>query len=374
MQRHIQQDLARKRKRNFILAAVAVILLIVVGVQLIRRISSSSEITAKALPISTNYDISPFGKNVLYYDGMTLHCVTTSGGVRWSVPLGSDAGFHTDGLSVVAWSNSQIYVLNNSGVSTHSDNLGNPIQFAKIGHDYVAIVVGEDTAPHLYIIDLNGNAIDQEINAYDGFLLLDIGFFGENGKYMWTLAFDVLGSVPDTVLATFQVGQKNTGNLSLGDALVKAVVHDKDYLKVITTRQMRTFDYRGSENLQAAALVYGWSLIDHYLSPKGSISMLFAPTPQTSAQYQIGELRLIANNTDSRYTLPSACIGASVVEKTIYAFADQYIYTADVGAQRFRALELPAALPAAPSDFLGMTTDKVALLGVGEQVYALQLP
>ncbi len=374
MQRHIQQDLARKRKRNIILIVIAVVLLIFVGIRLFKSVTTSSEISVTQLPISASYNISPFGNYVLYYDGMSLHCITTSAGTRWSHQLGADAGFHTDGKSVVAWSGSQVYILNSNGTITHNESLGAPIQFARVGGNFAGIIIGDENAPHLYIVDLDGTVIDQEINAYDGFMLLNIGFFGENGQYMWTLSFDVAGSAPDTILNTFQVGQKNTGNLSLGDALVYAVIHDNENLKVVNTRQIRTFDYRGTENLQGASLVYGWRLIDSYLSAKGTLSMLYAPSSQTGAQYQIGELRLISGNTDTRYTLPTTCVGATVVDKQIYAFSDNYVYITEVGAQRFKAQNLKEFLPGSPKDFLGITADKVALLVIDDSVYAVKLP
>lgn len=373
MQRHIQQDRARKRRRTILVIGLIAVVLVIIGVRFLSNLSGSSDITATPLSISSHYNVKPFGKYVLYYDGMSLHCVTTTGGTRWSVQLGQDADFDTDGNHVVAWSNSQLYVIDSGGATTHSDNLRSNIQFARIGTHFVGIVTGEDAAPHLYIIDLNGNPIDQEVNAYNGYMLLNMGFFGADGKYMWTLSFDVYGSVPDYTLTTFQVGQKNTGSLSLGDALVYSVLYDNQNLKVVSTRQMRTFDYRGTENIQEAALVYGWRLIDDYLPIKGNLSMLFAPETQTGAQYQVGELRLISGNTDTRYTLPSSCIGANVVDKSIYAFGDTYIYKAEAGGQHFSSWNLPGNL-SAPSELIGITSDKVALLVVSDQVYALKLP
>lgn len=373
MQRHLQQDLARKRRRTALFVGILSIIILIAVIRLVSNISSPADITATPLSISASYEVKPFGKYVLYYDGMSLHCVTTSGGVRWSVQLGQDAGFHTDGKNVVAWSNTQIYVVDSGGNTTHSDNLRSNIQFATVGTHFVGIVTGEQGAPHLYIIDLNGNHIDQEINAYSGYALLNMGFFGDEGKYMWTLSFDIYGSVPDYVLTTFQVGQKNTGSLSLGDALVYSVLYDNTNLKVVNTRQMRTFDYRGTENIQEVVLIYGWRLIDQYLPAKGSLSMLFAPEAQTGPRDQIGELRLITGTSDTRYTLPSACIGASVVEKSIYAFGEQYIYKAEAGGQHFSSLNMPS-LPSPPTDFIGITSDKVALVVIADQVYAIKLP
>lgn len=34
----------------------------------------------------------PFGQNVLYYDGVSIHCMSDTGSVRWSFQIGADAG------------------------------------------------------------------------------------------------------------------------------------------------------------------------------------------------------------------------------------------------------------------------------------------
>lgn len=50
-------------------------------------------------------------------------------------------------------------------------------------------------------------------------IILDLGFYGSNGEYMWTLALDVFGTAANTILNTFEVGKMNTGEVSLGKAL-----------------------------------------------------------------------------------------------------------------------------------------------------------
>ena len=34
---------------------------------------------------------------MLYYDGMSIHCMSATGAVRWSFQLGTNAGFDCDG-------------------------------------------------------------------------------------------------------------------------------------------------------------------------------------------------------------------------------------------------------------------------------------
>ena len=46
--------------------------------------------------------------------------------------------------------------------------------------------------------------------------------------------------------------------ISLGEHLVYAVVYAGTKLNVISTRQLRQYDYRGTQDPSGTALVYGW--------------------------------------------------------------------------------------------------------------------
>jgi hypothetical protein len=151
------------------------------------------------------------------------------------------------------------------------------------------------------------------------------------------------------------------------------VLYDAQNLRVMSTRQLRTFNYRGLEDTAKTILVYGWNLIASETPEKGDILMLLAPSAQTTSQYSIRELRLLSGTNDRRYTLPSSCVGAAIYNKTVYAFSSDYIYRTDLNAQRFSALNRPQNMEA-PSDLLGMTANGRALLACGDTVYAVTMP
>ena len=73
-------------------------------------------------------------------------------------------------------------------------------------------------SPTLVIKDINGLAVDSEAVAYEGKVLLDVGFF-ENGDYLWSTALDVLGVAPLTVMNIYRVGAMNTGEVEMGDLI-----------------------------------------------------------------------------------------------------------------------------------------------------------
>ncbi len=369
-----RQPESQKSNRWMILIAiilVAVIAVLIIGV--VRRSGEPSEAKAVMLPCLSSQNVTPFGDYVLYYDGAAIHCITTSGSPRWSFVIGAGASFSAGPNAIVAWVGSQLYILNQNGQATHNDNLGQQVQFARIGAKYAAAVIGEDTAPRLVIRDMNGTPIDEEADAFSTRMMLDVGFYGNEGQYIWTLALDMFGTAANYVLNTFEVGQMNTGEISLNETMPYKVLYDNQKLRVVTTRQMRTFNYKGVEEANSSILVYGWKLVASERPEKGDALLLLAPSAQTTNQYAIREVRLLSGTTDKRYTLPSACVGVSVLNKTIYAFSSNYIYMANMGTQRFSALNRPANMEA-PTDYLGMTANGNAILASGDAVYAVAMP
>lgn len=371
------QRVQRKRKRRqSILILVAIFAGIVAVVILLVSLFGYrpvTQVSAYRLPCDYNDSIRPFGSNVLYYDGVSIHCMSNTGAVRWSFQLGSSAGFDCTDDVVAAWAGNTIYIIDQNGNSTYNDNLGEPIQFARAGKQYVAAVIGDTTTPRLVVKDHMGAHMDEEADAYDKLLLLDVGFYGKNGEYMWTLSLDVFGTAANTILNTFEVGKMNTGEVSLGSSITYAVLYENSVLRVINTRKMLSFDYRGKEATSASVLVYGWRLIDSEVPEKGDGLMLFAPTVQTDSDFDIRELRLISGTTDRRYSLPDTCVGAAVWNKNLYAVSADTLYRASLEDNRFTDYKLP--LNNAATRYLGALSDGRILVACdNNEVYVLTLP
>jgi hypothetical protein len=352
-----------------IMAGIAAVVILIVTLLGQRPVT---KVTAYRMPCEYNDTIKPFGSNVLYYDGVSIHCMSNTGAVRWSFQLGASAGFDCTDSVVAAWAGNTIYIIDQNGNSTYNDNLGEAIQFARAGKQYVAAVIGDSTSPSLLVKDHLGAHMDEEADAYDGLMLLDIGFYGKNGEYMWTLALDVFGTAANTILNTFEVGKMNTGEVSLGDAITYAVLYENSVLRVVNTRKMLSFNYRGTENTAASVLVYGWRLISSEVPDKGDALMLFAPTAQTDSDFDIRELRLINGDTDRRYSLPDTCLGATVWQKNVYAISADTLYRAAPADNRFASYALPLDQPA--DHYIGMLDDGHILVACGSEVYVCSLP
>ena len=324
------------------------------------------------LPCPYSENIKAFGDSVLYYDGMNIHCMSVSGTVRWSFPIGGNAGFDCNNKIVTAWAGSTIYILDQNGKSSYNDNLGETIQFARAGNQYVAAVIGDTIKPRLVVKDHMGAHMDEEADAYTDLILLDVGFYGKNGEYMWTLALDVFGTAANSILNTFEVGKMNTGEVSLGESIVYEVVYENSNLRVVGTRNMRTFDYRGTEDITQSVLVYGWRLIDHEVMERGAAQMLLAPTSQTENQFDIRELRMVSGNIDRRYSLPGSCVGGVVWQRALYAIGANRLYRAGMNDSRFAEYEV--SLPGEITRLIDVTANGWMIVACGEEVYTLSMP
>ena len=369
-----QQEMKRRRQLRNWGILIAVVVGVFVVLRLLQNMGTTREITVTQLPCYATQTITPFGENVLYYDGVSIHCLSGTGAIRWSYPVGGSASFTVSDTHLIIWQGSQLYIVDSNGNPTYNESLASEIQFARAGEKYVAVIIGEDTHPELLVKDLTGAQVDEEADAFNTLLMLDCGFYGEDGQYLWTLSMDIYGTKANTILNTFQVGKMNTGEVSLGDAITYKVLFENNKLRVFNTRQLYTYDYKLVQDTNATMLVYGWKLIDDYVPAKDDARLLMAPTAQTNVGSSISELRLLSGSLDRRYTLPSACVGAAVHENAIYAFSDTYLYKTDISTQQFYAYEIPGAKESPVTEFLGLLEGERAIIACGDAVYTVTLP
>ena len=370
--RESAEDIRRRQIRSWIIL-VSVVLAVVLGIHFLGRYGKGKEIGMSKLPCYSNQNVTPFRDGLVYYDGASIHHLSSSGTIRWSFPAGTDVKFAVGPAHLAIWSGTQLFLVDKDGRATYNESMEAKVQFARVGDRYVAVVVGEDTEPKLIVKDLKGTQVDTE-DAFSGLMLLDAGFYGEQGEYLWTLALDVFGTAPNTVLNTFQVGKMTYKEVSLGECLTYKVIYENARLRVFTTQQVYTYDYQGTPESNSTMLVYGWKLIDAEVPERGRAKLLLAPTSQTSSTQLISELRVLEGMNDKRYTLPTSCVGASIYRGNIYAISSDYIYRADVNSTKFFPYQIPAPEGVSVTAFYGITDDGRMLLASGETMYSMTLP
>ena len=357
-----------RRLQRVLMLAVIAVLAVLIAYLLGSLGGKTGAISGTKLRCVVTQNITPFDDRILYYDSGTLFCLSTGGSELWKASVGDNASFSAGEKQVAVWNGNQLMLFDKNGRSTYSDRLSEPIQFARVGSKYIAVITGSGVSPTLSVKDMNGSQIDSETIRYTDLMMLDCGFFGD-GEYLWTTALDVYGSVPDISMLIYKVGTMNTGSVSLGDAITYSVIYSGSYLNVINTRQLRLYDYRGTESTADSTLVYGWRLIGS-LATNNYPYLLFVLEADSTGAFS--ELRLLHGKTDTRYSLPDSCVGAAIRSRRLYAFSSNSLYRADTGEHRFSALRLP--VDGLVTEYLGITSNGVALLGCGNDVWAVSLP
>ena len=366
---------ARKRQIRSWIILVVIVVGVLLGVHFLRRYSKGREIEMNSLPCFSNQSVTPFRDGLVYYDGMTLHHLSSSGTIRWSFPAGAGIQFSVGPTHLALWSGTQLYLVDQNGNASYNESLEAQVQFARVGERYCAVVVGEDMAPKLIMKDLKGAQVDVEADAFSGLMILDTGFFGDQGDYLWTLALDVYGTAPNTIMNTFQVGKMNTGEVSLGEDLTYLVAYENAQLRVFTTQQAYTYDYKCVQDTNATMLVYGWKVIDTEIPARGRARFLLSSTSQIPNTQIITELRVLEGSMDRRYTLQDSCVGACLWKGNIYAAAADHIYRTDASSgQRFSIYPIPVPEGVEITAFYGITGDGKMLLASGESMYSLAVP
>jgi len=363
----------RKQLRNWIIL-IAVVLAVIGVVNLVSYLGRTTTVTALSLPCYANQDVTVFQDGVLYYDGASIHFVNAGGGIEWSYPVGDGASFSVSEDHLVIWAGTQLFIVDAKGKPSYNESMEAPIQFARIGKKYAAVVTGDDLKSTLIVKDLQGTQVDIEAEAFDGMLLLDCGFYGSNNEYMWTLSYDVYNPAIASIMHTYQVGAMNTGEVNLGEHLAYKIIYADQMLNVFTTQQMYIYDYKGAQSVNDTMLVYGWKYLDHAIPERGATQFLLAPTAQTSSVQSITELRVFSSALDRRYTLPSSCVGAAIDAGRIFAVSDQYLYAGKVASQRFYAHDMHLPDDRIATSFVGLTNNGYAIVISNNEVFSVSLP
>lgn len=324
--------------RNVALGALALGLLVLLVVLLTRSIGQ----TAKPVRISAqpSDNIQAFGANLLYYDGMTLHCLAPNGSSNWQYTLGTGGDFSCSQNMVVAWAGTQLHVLNKDGKPTFTDRMTDTIRFARIGDAYVAACIGSDMQSSVRVTTHTGAVLEDESSPFANLYILDIGFVQANAQYMWVLGLDVNGNAPISSLTTYEPGKSSTGGVELQDELVYRIYAHNNMLMVVDTTRIRTFNHKCVEQSDPSPiLIYGWQ-VKQVRAVGRSTYALLEKMPTSSSASTFSELRLVTNYTRQSLRLLSPCFASGLTDKGVYGFGANVIYYAPYGSTTFKTTQL----------------------------------
>ncbi len=371
-------DRKKKRKRNIISYLVLTVVLAVIVAGILFAASFLGDTGRKdigrvnRIGATLNQNITPFGNNVIFYDGTTLHCVAATGGNEWSYQIGSNADYDATDSKVVAWSGNDLYILNEKGRLIYNNKMTDNIQFASAGNEYAAVFVGESDKGVISVINSSGQIVDNV--AVSNQTVLKIGFFEttttgtQRVELMWVLGINTSGTVISTELQTFQPGRLSTGKSSLGEHIAYKVYDVNGILNVVTTRQILHYNYRVLEN-GSPTLIYGYTVED-VKKVDNTTYQLLIPSQEKSNGTQISNIRIMYGAMDRMIHLPSECLAVKLGTRSIYGFSQNKVYACRYGETTFSEFPLSVKITAV----LGMITDNRAVVASGSEIYIVELP
>ncbi|MBR1711434.1 MAG: hypothetical protein IJ719_21865 [Clostridia bacterium] len=318
-------------------------------------------------------NVYPFGDNVIFYDGMSIHCVSATGASVWSYQIGSNADYDIGENRIIAWTGNDLYILNDRGRLTYNNKMSDYIQFASVGREYAAAFVGTQDTGVVTVINENGQTVDNI--TIENQTLLDIGFFDaattsstQTTELMWTMGLITTGTVIETELQTFQPGRLLTGRTSLGDHIAYKVFDNNGILNIVTTREILHYNYRAVES-ESSSLIYGYTLEDIKRSGN-TLYQLFLPNSDQSRSGTINSVRIMYGNVNRVIHLPGNCFGATLGSRGIYGFSENTIYACRFGDTTFQSYPLDIPI----NKVIGMITNNRAVVSSGVDIYVVDLP
>ncbi len=373
---------ARKRKKRKPMSAqlrmaigiLVVFALLAVVVAYALRSANRTEVgRVTRIGATLNQNIMPFGDDVIFYDGTTLHCVAGTGGNKWSYQVGPNADYDASGNTITAWSGNDLYILNDRGSLIYNNKMSDDIQFASAGENYVAAFVGDADNGIVNVINKNGQTVDNI--AIENQTLLDIGFFkavtsssAQATELMWILGLDTTGTVISCELQTYHPGKLMMGNSSLGEHLIYKIFDIDGVLNIVNTRQIMHYTYRVVEE-SSPTLIYGYTVEDVKTVGKETYQLLI-PAQEQNQGMEINNVRLIYGNVDKVMHLPGECMAASLGTKCVYGFAPNAVYACRFNDTTFTTYSLPVQVTA----ILGMISDNRVIAASGSEIYVIELP
>ena len=130
--RESQEEIRKRQIRSWIIL-VSVALAIVLGIHFLGRYGKGKEISMSKLPCYANQNVTPFRDGLLYYDGASIHHLSSSGTIRWSFPAGNDVKFSVGPTHMALWSGTQLFLVDRNGNATYNESMEAKVQFGRVG-------------------------------------------------------------------------------------------------------------------------------------------------------------------------------------------------------------------------------------------------
>ncbi len=324
--------------------------------------------TYTMMDLPANQGLQVAGDGFVYYDGSSLTRVGSDGKTRWTYLVGANAQFSAATTGVAVWSGELLTLIDwETGTAESSSPLEGDILSAKLGGKYAAVLLAPEHDGSVQLLEPGGRLVDSIDMA--GLTVLNYGFFSDDSLF-WVMALDTSGTVPTCDISTYNPGKRIVGSISDNEQLMYQVLFQSTQVVCAGVTHLKVYDYTGTEEADKRKLIYGWYLVS---ADTDSIDpmMAYAVSAQYDAGQEMQDVRMIRSNVDQIVRMPFGCTSLVAKKNRVYGFArDGTVMIAQAGQSHVEAY--PTGIPV--DRVYGVTSDNVAVIGYGTQLYLCKLP
>jgi len=363
----------RVRLKKMIYIAIAILAFIAINIVLFTTVLSKSKSIEKSVVKLTNGENAkayPYDDGVIIVSGTQVTSYDYMGQKQFDsegMPH-EDMKAYRNGDTTVLWYSNVVVVLNSAGEVRHTQDLGTlgVAIMAVCNSSQFAVAVLEEGQSKIRVFDFNG--IEIWDNLYSDMSLLDIGYFGENDRQLWTLVLDFHGTLPITRLFTNHPGSSQTGRITVNDQVCYALEPLADSVYLLGTHHIISRTY--TDTKLSEIMINGWALQSSFVNDKNEVSFLLAPVDTTGSNTPLSALWYITPTGEQyRISMPTGIKRAVLTERKIYAISKDGIYYMNFNGQKRNFSKLPFET----DEVIGVCDGKAVVLRSGADYYIVGL-
>ncbi len=317
------------------------------------------------LPVTDDNQTSVMGDGLVSFDGQKLFALTAQGRTKWSQPLSNpNASLSASDSLAVVYTQTQIYIFDDTGKLTFSDKVNETIRQVRCGKTHVAVLTEGET-PSVRVIDKEGRFIDAK--PFQGVSVLDFGFYTDTDQ-LYSMTLDAYAATPYTAVTTYEPGKLTTGQITFADELIYRAVFHKNSAAFVGTQNVTWAAQAAAITETGKTLVYGrQSMAQGVYNDR--IYLALAPVDEAERESGVQTLYLQTADSQREVHLPVRAPFVCIFQDAVFAVGPSAVMRVPLAEGAVTQRDLPLHV----ERVLGVTRLGSLVVSSGGSLYSLAL-